>query len=221
LLMLLLAVALLTIAALAAAPSIAFMIKRDREEELIHRGVQYSRAIRRYAKKNGAYPLTLDQMYKDSERRTLRKLYKDPITGEDFKLLHTSDLPAYGSANVGGQTAPSTGGDATNSDAANSASDDANPAPVPDSDQNSPGPSGQGIIIGVASKSKAATIREFEHKNHYNQWLFFYDSSHDLGYEFKGPTPTNVPPVQSQSPGSPNPAQQLQPKNEQTQADSQ
>jgi len=207
LLMLLLTVALLTIAALAAAPSIAFTIKRDREEELIHRGVQYYRAIRLYAKKNGAYPLTLDQMYKDNERRTLRKIYKDPITGGDFKLLHASDIPAYGSSNVGGEASSSADADGTNSEAANPAAADGNPSPVADSDGNSPVAGAQGIILGVASKSKAVTIREFEHKNHYNQWLFFYDSSNELRYEPKGPTPTTLPPVQTQSPAAPNPEQ--------------
>src|SRR5438445_13408165 len=51
LLILMLFVALLTIAAAALAPSIAFQVRRDREEEMIHRGTQYSRAIRRYVKK--------------------------------------------------------------------------------------------------------------------------------------------------------------------------
>ncbi len=45
---LLLAIALLVIFAGAIVPTITFDIKRDREEEMIHRGVQYSRAIRAY-----------------------------------------------------------------------------------------------------------------------------------------------------------------------------
>ena len=43
--MLMLFVALLAIAAGAVAPTIAFEVRRDREEEMIHRGTQYSRAI--------------------------------------------------------------------------------------------------------------------------------------------------------------------------------
>jgi hypothetical protein len=40
---------------------------------------------------------------------------------------------------------------------------------------------GGGPIVGVASTSKAATIREFNHKNHYNQWQFIYDPTMDRG----------------------------------------
>ena len=40
---------------------------------------------------------------------------------------------------------------------------------------------GGGPIVGVASTSKAKTIREFNHKNHYNQWQFIYDPTMDRG----------------------------------------
>src|SRR5256885_10465553 len=40
---------------------------------------------------------------------------------------------------------------------------------------------GGGPIVGVASTSKAQSIREFNHKNHYNQWQFIYDPSSDRG----------------------------------------
>jgi hypothetical protein len=40
---------------------------------------------------------------------------------------------------------------------------------------------GGGPIVGVASTSKAASIREFGHKNHYNQWQFIYDPTMDRG----------------------------------------
>jgi len=54
LLTLILMVSLLILAAAAIVPTISFEIRRDREEEMIHRGVQYSRAIRIYFKKLGA-----------------------------------------------------------------------------------------------------------------------------------------------------------------------
>jgi type II secretory pathway pseudopilin PulG len=60
LLTLLLIMALMIIAAAAIVPSITFNIRRDREEEMIHRGVQYSRAIRAYYKKFGRYPTKLE-----------------------------------------------------------------------------------------------------------------------------------------------------------------
>ncbi len=59
LLTLLLFMALLIIAAGTAASSLAFTIRRDREEELIHRGVQYTRAIREFTRKTGRFPVRL------------------------------------------------------------------------------------------------------------------------------------------------------------------
>jgi len=74
----------LMIAALATGPAIAQQIKRDREIEMIHRGVQYARAIKKYYKKFGRYPPTLEALEDTNHIRFLRKRYKDPLT-EDGK----------------------------------------------------------------------------------------------------------------------------------------
>src|SRR3954466_7114499 len=88
LLTLLLIVAVLGIMAATLVTSIKFDIKRDREEEMIHRGVQYSRAIRAYYKKFGRYPVKMEDLENTSQLRFLRKRYKDPLTNKDFRLLH-------------------------------------------------------------------------------------------------------------------------------------
>jgi hypothetical protein len=106
LLTLMLFVALLAIAAAAVAPSITFQIKRDREEEMIHRGVQYSRAIRRYFKKTGRFPVRLEDLENTNNIRFLRKRYKDPITGQDFKLLHYGDVKMSFGPGIAGATPP-------------------------------------------------------------------------------------------------------------------
>jgi type II secretory pathway pseudopilin PulG len=49
---------------------------------------------------------------------------------------------------------------------------------------------GGGPILGVASTSKAITIREFNKKNHYNDWLFIYDPTTDRGGLLVGPWQT-------------------------------
>src|SRR5215467_10637810 len=99
LLILLLSVALLSIGFLAMVESIQFQVKRDREEELIHRGVQYSRAVRRFFKKSGRYPTRIEELESTNNVRFLRKRYKDPMnrdpkTGQerDFKILHLQDV---------------------------------------------------------------------------------------------------------------------------------
>ncbi len=111
--MLMLFVALLAIAAGALAPSIAFRVKRDREEEMIHRGTQYSRAIRRFVKKTGRYPTRLEELENTNNIRFLRKRYKDPITGKDFKLLHVGEVQLTSGAGLGmGVPAAALGGNA-------------------------------------------------------------------------------------------------------------
>src|SRR5438046_2191985 len=108
LLILMLSVALLTIAALSWVEKVDFQIKRDREEELIHRGVQYSRAVRRYFKKFGRYPTRIEELENTNNQRFLRKKYKDPITGKDFKLLHVGEVQLASAAGIATAT-PITG----------------------------------------------------------------------------------------------------------------
>ncbi len=91
LLVLLLMISMMAIAALVVLTPMKFQIERDREEEMIHRGVQYTRAIRRYFKKLGRYPTKLEDLDSSNNTRYLRKHYKDPVTGQDFKLLHYGD----------------------------------------------------------------------------------------------------------------------------------
>jgi hypothetical protein len=89
--MLLLIVALMGIFALAASSlmKIKFEIQRDQEQEMIHRGVQYSRAIRGYYKKFGRYPTKIEDLDNTNNLRYLRKHYKDPLNkNKDFRLLH-------------------------------------------------------------------------------------------------------------------------------------
>ena len=117
LLTLLLAMALLIIFAAAIVPTIKFQIERDREEELIHRGTQYSRAIRGYYKKFGRYPVKLEDLESTNNLRFLRKRYKDPTNctaGKcaDFKLLHFGEvqltMPVMGLPGTNGVGSPGT-----------------------------------------------------------------------------------------------------------------
>ena len=67
--------------------------KRDREEELLFRGDQIRKGIETYYKwtaakhgGKGLYPESLDEMVKSKNsrapKRSLRRLYKDPVTGK-------------------------------------------------------------------------------------------------------------------------------------------
>ena len=91
LLVLLLMISMMAIAALVVLTPMKFQIERDREEEMIHRGVQYTRAVRKYFRKFNRYPTKLEDLDSSNNTRYLRKHYKDPVTGQDFKLLHYGD----------------------------------------------------------------------------------------------------------------------------------
>lgn len=148
-LVILLMLALLTLAIVQAAPAVATDIQRQQEEELIHRGDQYARAIRRFYHKFNRYPNSLDELKQTNNLRFLRREYKDPITGGDFKLLHAMDikyqpkgffgktLPGTGSAPSGGLFGSNPG---SNQTATSSIIGSPSPAPSPPtSDATSPG----------------------------------------------------------------------------------
>lgn len=222
---LLLMVSVLVIAAAVVAPNLAFQIKRDREEELVHRGVQYTRAIRNYAKRTGRYPVRAEDLLGGPDQRFIRKLYKDPMTGGDFKFLHLDDVqpaaaslnPSRAQAGANGDGLSASGTTSATSDDGSSgdhssvdpATDSADAAGLSSARPNALARSGAALgsssigvssnvgttgsqpgrlIFGVVSSSKARSIREFNHKDHYNDWLFFYDPRSDRGYEIKGPT---------------------------------
>jgi hypothetical protein len=72
----------------------SYRLKRDKEAELLFRGLAYKRAIKAYYSKNGRYPRQLKELADDrdsSKPRFMRQLYKDPITGGDFKLILGSE----------------------------------------------------------------------------------------------------------------------------------
>ncbi len=71
----------------AAVPVYQMQAKRELEEELIFRGGEYTRAIQKYQRKFGVYPNSVDQLVSTNGLRFLRRAYKDPITGKDFRLI--------------------------------------------------------------------------------------------------------------------------------------
>ena len=218
LLALLFTMALLVIAAGIAAPAIATEIRRSQEDELIHRAMQYRRAIRRYVKQTGRYPLTIEDL-NSGGIRCLRRKYQDPMTGRNFRVLHMLDIPRLtgvpnSSQNPSGvppendpAAAPSDASDGTpSSDSVNGTP----PAPTKAQVQPAPLPaSSGGVIIGVVSTSSKKSIREFNHKDHYNQWLFYYDPAYDHAPDKYGPTRLDVP--GNINPGTPPSGSQPQP----------
>ena len=160
-------IALMMILMTAAIPSWKYIMKDDREEELYFRGDQIARGIERYQRKNGnALPVSLELLVKG---HYLRKAYKDPMTKDgQWRFIHPGEsvLPGPGGGGTGTGPQPS-------------------PSPrVPRlPTQGLPGPGGgtQGAIQGVASTSKDKSLKVFNGRNRYDQWLFIAGQPRLLG----------------------------------------
>jgi type II secretory pathway pseudopilin PulG len=208
LLVLMLMAALVLVGLSVELPAIGAQIRRDREEELIHRGAQYARAIKRYYIKFRAYPVSLDQLQNTNNIRFLRKKYKDPMTGQDFRLLRFGDVQlsfkgagastgpgvapvsgAFGSAGLGQTGQPQPGfGQSGSAQPGQSQPASATAGPQPLSAIGGKGPTfGGGPIIGVASTSEKASFHVFNEKDHYKDWEFIYDPTQDRGNLIRGP----------------------------------
>lgn len=96
---LLVIIVILGIVLMAAGRQWRIIVKRDKEEELLFRGGQMRKAVEmHYLTLHGGkniYPKNLEDLVKDpssfTAKRYLRKIYKDPITGEDWVLLLDKD----------------------------------------------------------------------------------------------------------------------------------
>jgi hypothetical protein len=108
LLAILLMMALMIIAAMYEAPRVVQQMKRDREAEMIHRGTEYARGIKKFYKKFGRYPTTLEQLDNTNNIRFIRKRYKDPLSKDGkWTLLHYGDIAMLLNANAPGISAAS------------------------------------------------------------------------------------------------------------------
>jgi type II secretory pathway pseudopilin PulG len=94
---LLVALAIMSLIWTMAVPSWRTMVQREKEAELIFRARQYAHAIVLYQRRfANAYPPSVDVLV---QQKFLRKKYKDPITGQDFRILSPAELqtiPGFG-----------------------------------------------------------------------------------------------------------------------------
>jgi type II secretory pathway pseudopilin PulG len=140
-------------------------VQREKEAELIFRGEQYARAIGLFQKKSGpgVLPPSLDALV---EGHYLRKKYKDPITGQDFDVLAAAQQAPGGSGSVV-QAGAGQSGQSGQSGRGTTGSTSSLGAPGQSS-------GARGGVMGVASKSKDASIRIYNGRTHYNEWQFVY-----------------------------------------------
>src|SRR5271155_1343870 len=92
LLLIMFSLALLAATAMTVAPNILTEGRREKEQEMIWRGKQYTRAVRLYNAKLGHFPTSLDDLTKPKTGSIhfMRQAYKDPMNKEDgsWRLIY-------------------------------------------------------------------------------------------------------------------------------------
>ena len=183
---LMVAVAMMLIMMTAALPVWEYVIKNEREEELIFRGGQIADAIQRYQRKRGnTLPTSLEMLVKE---KFLRKEYEDPMT-QDGKWRFIR----RGAPGVAGQGQGRDGRDGRSGRGPRGG-----PGGGPGFRPGGPplsttGPGAKagtlGPIIGVASTNSEQALRVFNGQQTYSEWLFVAGQPRVVGKTLLTPQP--------------------------------
>jgi type II secretory pathway pseudopilin PulG len=150
------AVAIMMIMLAAAVPSWRYVMRNDAEEELIFRGGEIADAIARYQRRNGnALPPSLDVLVKG---KFLRRPYKDPMTKHGrWRFIRPGEAIGPVASGIPGAT----GGPTTTTTTTTT-----RPSAF-----SQPG-STLGGFQGVASTSTEKSLRVFNGRTRYSEWVF-------------------------------------------------
>jgi type II secretory pathway pseudopilin PulG len=149
-------IAIMLLALSAAVPSWRYLMKDDREEELIFRGGEVADAIARYQRRNGnALPSSLDVLVKG---KYLRRAYKDPMTKEGrWRFVRPGEV-LFGGTNP--LQSAGSGSTSTTTTTTTRPSAFATSGTI------------MGGFQGVASTSTEKSLRLFNGRSRYDEWLF-------------------------------------------------
>ncbi len=146
--------------------------QREKEEELIFRGMQYARAVGLYQRKlGGGYPPNVELLL---QQRFLRKKYKDPMAADGEFLF----VPAAAAGQAGQTATGAVRGVAGATTQSTSQSGQQAVIGVPASGSQTMLVGG---FAGVVSKSKDKSIKLYNGRNHYNEWVFVYSAAAGRG----------------------------------------
>jgi type II secretory pathway pseudopilin PulG len=179
LVVLVIAITVLTIMLTAMLPLVSQQIRRDKEEELVFRGLQYAEAIRVFQIRYQRLPNKLSELV-EVKPRSIRQLWKDPMTddgkwglifqnqGQPLQPQSPGDQQRPPGATPSEQRKPGDGGDQEGPDQQPS---DQSGLQVPrKGDTVQVGP-----IVGVYSKSHKKSILIFNGRERYDEWRFTVD----------------------------------------------
>ena len=152
------AVAIMMIMLAAAVPSWRYVMRNDAEEELIFRGGEIADAIARFQRRNGnALPPSLEVLVKG---KFLRRPYKDPMTKHGrWRFIRPGEVVVPGAPGI-----PGTPGGITTTTTTTTTT-------TRPSAFSQPGMT-LGGFQGVASTSTEKSLRIFNGRTRYNEWVF-------------------------------------------------
>jgi len=160
---------LMSVMLTAALPVISTQIRREREAELIFRGLQYAEGIRVFQQRFGRFPNTLEELI-ELEPRSIRQLWADPMTENGrWALVLASSATQPGAAGEGedeDEDGAATQGNVGRELGGGSA---------PTSNFSGPSSAGEitaGPIMGVVTRQKGKSLRSFLGKDSYEEWRF-------------------------------------------------
>ncbi len=176
-------VAVMNVLVAAALPMWSGVMQRERERELIFRGLQYAEAIRVFQMRFGRFPNTLDELI-EVRPRSIRRLWTDPMNEEGGWGLIFAQAAQQPGQRGQAVVAPEAGG-----------------APSQGRDGRDEGRiRTSGPIVGVHSRSDGQGKRSFLGGSSYKQWMFTVDLVPVAAVD---PATLNVPRATSEWVGKP------------------
>jgi type II secretory pathway pseudopilin PulG len=153
----------------AAMPVWSNVIQRDKEEDLIFRGMQYAEAIRVFQLRNGRYPLRLEELL-TVKPRSIRQLWTDPLTDDgQWGLIYAQTAPGQRQGRrgrrgrgVAPEQQPQTFGGA-------------GPRQLGGDSQRRRSAVGTVPIVGVHSRSDDEALKSFFEGSQHSDWRFTAD----------------------------------------------
>jgi type II secretory pathway pseudopilin PulG len=203
-------VAIVLLALSVAAPVVARDLQRDKEIESQHRMEQYVRAIQLYQRKfPGQYPASIKVLENSNNIRFLRKQWIDPLTGQNFRLIHQGEqqtkIHVFFGQELGGLTAslgaaaglasgtPGTAASTSTIGATSALASGFGGASITTAGTSgstgatgasgasgSSGDTTGGIIVGVGTTKTGASITDPNGQDQYSKWEFWYDPRIEL-----------------------------------------
>lgn len=165
-------------------PLWSHQIKRDKEAELIFRGLQYAEAIRLFQLRNNRLPTKLEELIK-VEPRSIRKLWENPMREDGrWGLIPMGvnvggpgqPVQPAGDPNSPQQLNPNSGLDEDPFAAEGDKEDGAKPGVILSADPNDTFAAPSNVPIrGVYHPESEETVRTFMNKSNAREWQFTAD----------------------------------------------